>query len=172
VLNKKDKLKKFSKIYKHMRLITGVYRYGWFASSRQKFTISDATSKEAIKVHMVYSTCSTAPAILFCLTRYLNISLDIYILYYKNSILNFKCYHLHTLNEKVHAYEKSSDVGFKLGTLWLTALVQNHPFKQALMCLYIHLVNKDLSFTSKTTRHKISQLATYTPSCYCVHKWI
>jgi len=133
VLNKKDNLKKFSKIYKHMCLITRAYRYGWFASSRKNFHYFRCYNQRGYKF-----TYSTASAIPFCLTRYLNISLDISIPYYKNNTLNFKCYHLHTLNEKVHAYEKSSDVGFKPWTLWLTALVQNHHSKQALVCLYIH----------------------------------
>jgi len=32
----------------------------------------------------------------------------------------------------------SSNAGFKPGTLWLTALVQNHCAKHALMCPHIH----------------------------------
>jgi len=43
------------------------------------------------------------------------------------------------LNKKVHARKKRRhEVGFKLWTLWLTALVQKHQAQEALMFLNIH----------------------------------
>jgi len=54
-------------------------------------------------------------------------------------ISNFKfCHLMHTKQKSISKKKGWSKVGFKPGTLWFTALMQNHRAKQALTKVAIH----------------------------------